>query len=86
MEMKVAIIDRKKIRLTATENGINYEVTDTNRTRRCTAHILNVAGNGWNVRIDKNGKVWKYAANIKTSTPEAAYEYCQEFGAAPVDD
>jgi hypothetical protein len=71
---------RSKIRLTPAPNGINWNVTDTNKGRRCTASILNCAGAGWNVRIDKGGKVWKYSKGIKTATPEAAYEYCQEFG------
>lgn len=75
-----ATILRSKIRLTATPNGINFDVVDTNKSRRCTASILNCAASGWNVRIDKGGKPWKYAAGIKTSTPEAAYEYCHEFG------
>lgn len=80
MKTQRKVIDRSKVRVTTAPNGINFYVTDTNPSRRCTASILNVGGNGWNVRIDRAGEVWKYLANIKTQTPEAAYEYCLEFG------
>lgn len=75
------IIDRSKVIVTAEPNGINYNVLDRNPTRRCTASIINVGCKGWCVRIDKGGvDGWKYAANIPVSCPEAAYEYCHEFG------
>jgi hypothetical protein len=73
-------ISRKKVRMTTTVNG-NVYLTDTNKGRRCTAHILNRGVHGWNVRIDKGGVTgWKYVAGVKTETAEAAYEYCLEFG------
>lgn len=80
MAAKKIMIDRSKIRLTTANKGGCWIVTDTNRSRRQTAEVLNRGQGNWNVRIDRAGKPWKYLANVRTETPEAAYEYTVEFG------
>lgn len=76
------MIDTKKIRITTTGNGLCHLVTDTNKGRRCVAEVLDCAAGGFNCRIDRNGKPWKYCKGIKVTTPLAAYEYTQQFGTA----
>lgn len=80
MKTSKVIIDRCKVRLTTSNNGASWTVTDTNRSRRQTASVINTGKGKWNVRIDRQGEPYLYAANVCTSTPEAAYEYAIEFG------
>lgn len=71
---------RSKVTVTYTPNG-NANITDSNKSSRCTASCLKLAGDRWNVRIDRFGiDGWKYAANVQAATAEAAYEYCLIFG------
>jgi hypothetical protein len=68
-------IERKKVIVSRWSNNCGYTVTDTNRSSRGYAEVLLTAKGRCNCRIDRNGKPWKYAANIPMDNPEAAYEY-----------
>lgn len=71
-----------KIRETVSPNGLVTFITDTNKTRRQSAEILEVMHFGrkaFNVRIDRNGSVAGYLANICVDTALAAYEYACQF-------
>lgn len=81
-----ATIDRKKIRVSKSTSSNFYLITDTNKTRRCTAEVIPGLVGTWSVRIDRFGKPWKYAANVALATPEAAYEYTTEFGELVAND
>lgn len=72
--------DRKKVVIRNWSNGLGFDVIDSNRSSRCVAEVLLTVNGKSNCRIDKGGNPWKYAANIPTENPEAAYEYTRLSG------
>ena len=58
-------------------NGLGWNVTDT--LSRVSGEILKAEG-GLNVRIDRQGKPWKYLKVSETTNPHSAWELCLQIG------